>query len=200
MLLKHFQTKKDIEEAINKLVDLLEKHDVEATVVVFGAGLLIWQYRLQRATRDIDVSLRFKNKSRLRGLLNILSGLGFQVVSEDFLCLHPDFEDRLIFLDRKGNVVFLGLHPLDLAVSKIGACRGEEDLRDLVESGVLDEIDLEELKRLYFEAVSYWVGDEERFRTNWEVFRDYVERWEEKKKDAGARRACRKVSGPAPGV
>lgn len=143
-------------------------------ILIGGAGLIV-KYGLARATRDIDILE--PHQVRLNGLTaigHLLAQQGFHIVSEMLLTLHPDYENRLREVAVFTNMAVFTLSPCDYAISKLG--RGtSKDLDDILHSNLLDEIDIITLEKLYEEACTYWIGDETRFRANWDQFRRRVE-------------------------
>ncbi|SNZ15540.1 DUF6036 family nucleotidyltransferase [Hydrogenobacter hydrogenophilus] len=157
---------KAITEEINE--ELRKRNlDLKIFLILVGSASLIVKYHLKRGTKDIDVILR----PYLGGIGDLLTRRGFQVVSEALVNLHPDYEDRLELVLAEGQVFVLTLSPYDLAISKIS--RGfDKDINDVLESDLIKQIDFNKLKELYFEAMSYWIGNEKRYRFSWEVFED----------------------------
>ncbi len=164
------------ENEIRKAVDVLchefDRRGVRQNIyiIIVGAASLILKFKLKRATSDIDILERISSDhSIFGGLGQLLSRMGFHIVSEAMLNLHPDYSERLELYEQKGLIHVLTLHPYDLAISKIG--RGmSKDMNDIVSSDLLSHIDMEKLKMLYFEAVGYWIGDERRYEMNWDIF------------------------------
>jgi hypothetical protein len=143
-------------------------------ILTGGAGLIL-RFGLKRATGDMDV-LEGPGPSPMRRLSvgSLLVAMGFHVVSESIFLLHPDYEKRLQSAMSLENLEVYTLDPYDYAISKIG--RGmERDLDDVIESSLLTSVDISKLKELYFDAMSYWIGDERRFRGSWDTFERRVE-------------------------
>jgi hypothetical protein len=169
----------EIRKAI-KIIDAeLDRKGIQEDLylIVVGAASLILKFNLQRSTSDIDVLETISTNRRLFGGVGQLLGrLGFHIVSEVILNLHPDYPDRLEPYAQKNRVRVFTLHPHDLAISKIG--RGfAKDLEDIVKSDLLCHLDMKKLETLYFEAVGYWLGDEQRYQANWKSFlEDYAEK------------------------
>ncbi|MDL1971586.1 MAG: DUF6036 family nucleotidyltransferase [Candidatus Desulfofervidaceae bacterium] len=105
------------------------------------------------------------------GIGSFLARLGFHVVSEVMVNLHPDYLERLEKCFELEKIVVYTLNPYDFAITKIS--RGwEKDIDDLFKSDVLNKIDLNKLKKFYFEAMDYWIGDKKNFILNWELFEE----------------------------
>lgn len=163
---------------INKAIDILHgeliRKDVSQKVylILIGAASLIVQYRLRRATSDVDI-LDSGIPRKIGGLGALLSRLGYHVVSDTIVNLHPDYIERLDPITQKGNIHVLCLGPYDLAISKIS--RGlARDIDDILSSDLINAIEISRLERYYFEAVSYWIGNPEVFNSNWDLFiREY---------------------------
>ncbi len=86
-----------------------------------------------------------------KALLSPFCAVIHRFVSEGFVPLHPDFEERLDALPEcSGEIVkFFILSDIDIVISKLG--RGAEgDIEDIVKSGILNKIDLSELKKKCF--------------------------------------------------
>jgi len=167
----------EIRKAIDILCDELNRKRIKQNVyiIIVGAASLILKFNLRRATSDIDILERISADHRLfGGLGQLLSRMGFHIVSELMLNLHPDYPERLEHYTQKEQVHVFTLHPYDLAISKIG--RGfDKDMEDIVTSDLLSHIDMGKLETLYFEAVGYWIGDERRYEMNWNLFlEDYA--------------------------
>ena len=171
-----FISKEEVEKKLKELAEELNQYELpfDIYLILLGGASLILKYNLRRSTRDIDVVVR----PYVGGLGDILAKKGFQIVAEGFLNLHPDYEKRLQPVYEKGKVHILMLSPYDLAISKIS--RGfEKDINDVLESGLIKEIDLKKLKELYFEAIEYWIGDRRKFEWAWEDFENaYRKRFE----------------------
>ena len=166
-------SKKDIPRAADILAEALREKNIRQNIylILIGAASLIVKYDLKRATRDIDVMDTGIPRNKIGGLGALLSRLGYHVVSDAIVNLHPDYLDRVDRITRKKNVVVFSLGAYDLAISKIS--RGlKRDIDDLMSSKVLAGIRIKELDRLYTEASSYWIGDPENFRRNWDMFTD----------------------------
>jgi len=102
--------------------------------------------------------------------------MGFHIVSEAMMNLHPGYSERLERYEQKGLIHVFTLNPYDLAISKIGRGLGK-DMKDIINSDLLSHIDTEKLKALYFEAVAYWIGDERKYEMNWDLFfNDYFKK------------------------
>ncbi len=137
-------------------------------ILVGGAGLIV-KYALERATDDIDVVPPLKAAGMFGSVGSLMANHGLHVVNETIMLLHPDYEERIQPLWESANLCVFILDARDYAISKIG--RGlEKDIADVLRSNLLDDIQLPKLEELYFEAMSYWIGDERRFRGNWEAF------------------------------
>ncbi len=167
----------EIRKAIDLLCHEFDRKGIRQNVyiIIVGAASLILRFRLRRATSDIDILERISSDhSIFGGLGQLLSRMGFHIVSEAMLNLHPDYSERLELYEQKGLIHVLTLHPYDLAISKIGRGLGK-DMNDIIVSDLLSHIDIKKLKMLYFEAVAYWIGDERRYETNWDIFfSDYL--------------------------
>jgi len=165
----------EIRKAVDVLCHEFDRKGIKQNVyiIILGATSLILRFKLRRATSDIDKLERIStDHSIFGGLGQLLSRMGFHIVSEAMLNLHPDYPDRLEIYEQKGLIHVLTLHPYDLAISKIG--RGlSKDLNDIVNSDLLSYIDMKNLKLLYFEAAGYWIGDERKYEMNWDLFFDY---------------------------
>jgi len=169
----------EIRKAIDALHEGLDRKNVKQNVyiIIVGAASLILKFKLKRATSDIDIVEKFStNSSIFGGLGQLLSRMGFHIVSEAMMNLHPDYSDRLEIYEEKGLIHVFTLHPYDLAISKIG--RGfDKDMKDIVNSDLLSHIDIGELEKLYFEAIGYWIGNERQYEMNWDLFfNDYFKK------------------------
>ncbi len=162
----------EIRKAVKVLSDELDrKHRQQAVyLIIVGAASLILKFHLRRTTSDIDILDRITADHNIfGGIGQLLSRMGFHIVSEVMVNLHPDYAARLELYEQHGHIRVLTLHPYDLAISKIG--RGfSKDIDDLLNSNVLAHLDLQDLETLYFEAVGYWIGDERTYHTNWDMF------------------------------
>jgi len=169
----------EIRKAIKIIDDELGRKGIQQdlSLIIVGAASLILKFNLQRSTSDTHIMETISQDRRLFGGVGQLLGrMGFHIVSEVILNLHPDYPDRLAPYAKKNQVQVFTLHPHDLAISKIG--RGfVKDLEDIVTSDLLRHLDMKELEALYFEAVAYWLGDEQIYLANWKSFlEDYAEK------------------------
>lgn len=158
--------------AIDTLDKALGAKNIERPcyLIIVGAASLILKFNLKRATADIDVMEPISQSPGIHGGLGaLLSRMGFHIVSEVMVNLHPDYTDRLVFYAEKGMIRVFTLDAIDLVISKIA--RGfDKDLDDILESDVLTDMDMAALQSAYFEATAYWIGDENRYKTNWDRF------------------------------
>jgi len=163
-----------IKGALKELDRRIERVSPQAKVkaVLVGAAGLILKYNLKKKTGDIDVCvIEVSSPKPIRGFGELFSHWGIQMIPEGFLLLPEDYEERLVPVEGLNlkHIELFTLHPVDMAVSKIA--RGtEKDLNDLIDSGVLDELDLETLEKEYFQMLEYSVGDPVRLKGNWYVF------------------------------
>jgi len=152
-----------------------EKLKSRVHVILIGGAGLILRYGLKRSTGDIDV---LESISGVRGSLQALGNLmaihGFHIVSESLLTLHPDYEKRLEKVAVFSCLDVYTLSAYDYAITKLG--RGsEKDIDDILYSGLMDAVEIDVLEDLYFAAMAYWIGDEGRFRGNWDLFKGRIE-------------------------
>lgn len=167
-----FSFDKELAEKAFKEVDasLVEKGFPPLSLILCGAAALIVKHDLKRKTADIDTLVRTGNSS-VYGIGTILAKYGLHIISEALLCLHPDYSERVEEFERYRKLVVYTLGPYDLAISKIA--RGfEKDREDLFQSTLLQSIDFDKLKKLYFEALKYWVGREPEYKQNWDLFEE----------------------------
>ncbi len=139
--------KQNLTQACNVLSQLLTKIGWKSElhlILVKGALLILKRSVCQRAG-DLDGMPQVETKIP-SGIAHFLSRYGFLVIPETFLYLHPDYEDRLEPLEKIGKIHLWGLGSYDLALSKIAACRGTEELQRLIESDLFQQIDLKKLK------------------------------------------------------
>ena len=144
-------------------------------IILVGAASLILKFNLKRATSDIDILETISTNRRLfGGMGQMLSRMGFHIVSEVMVNLHPEYIERLELYEQKDRISVYTLGPYDLAISKIGRGFGK-DMEDIAGSDLITQIDIEKLRSLYFEAVAYWIGDERMYEMNWKIFlEDYA--------------------------
>ncbi len=169
----------EVRNALDELSDEFDRKgiDQDVYIILVGAASLILKFNLKRATSDIDILEPLSANRRLfGGLGQLLSRMGFHIVSETLLNLHPDYMERLELFERKGKIRILTLNPYDLAISKID--RGfAKDMKDIASSDLMSLIEMEKLESLYYEATQYWIGDERAYETNWKIFlEDYAEK------------------------
>ncbi|MDY6825131.1 MAG: DUF6036 family nucleotidyltransferase [Thermodesulfobacteriota bacterium] len=172
-------SKKEIAKAVDVLHDALRERNFHENVylILIGAASLIVKHNLKRATSDIDIMDTGIPRCHIGGLGALLSQLGYHVVSDAIVNLHPDYLERVEEIVQKDNVFVLSLGPYDLAISKIS--RGlQRDIDDLLVSDVLASLKIDRLERLYAEAATYWVGNTEHFRLNWDMFIDAYNRYQ----------------------
>lgn len=160
ILLKLQNVDKKLTKYSNKLKEKLN-------VILIGASSLILKYNLKRTTFDINMLDR--GEFKIYGVGTVFEEEGFHIVSEAILNLHPDYEERLEKVLELKNINVYCMNPYDIAISKIA--RGfQKDFDDILKSDLIKEIDIEKLKKLYFEAMDYWIGDERKYKTNFELF------------------------------
>lgn len=174
-------SRKEIDKAVDVLNDALQKKNIGQKIylILIGATSLIVRYNLKRATSDIDIMDIGLPINRIGGLGALLSQLGYHVDSDAIVNLHPDYLERVEHITQKGNVIVLCLGPYDLSISKIS--RGLT--RDIVSPDVLDDQRLDVLEQLYAEASSYWIGNPEHFKLNWDLFKDAYQKHQTKISD-----------------
>ncbi len=164
--------RKHIVSAIDILDEELNRVNFRGHVylIIVGAASLILKFNLKRATADIDVMEQISQHPQIHGGLgSMLSRMGFHIVSEVMINLHPDYSERLDHFESKGMIDVFTLNPHDLAISKIA--RGfRKDIDDILDSDLLADIDITRLKTAYFQAVDYWIGGDEKYRMNWDLF------------------------------
>ena len=134
-------SKKEIEKKLKEAVEEIEKYNPSADIylILIGGASLILKYRLPY----------------IGGIGDLLSRKGFQIVAEALLNLPPDYEERLEPIIESRKVHVFSLSPYDLAVSKIS--RGfSKDIEDILNSELIDHINIERLKKIYFDAMNYW--------------------------------------------
>ncbi len=162
-------TREEIIQRLSAVDEELEKYSDKikgdlSLIMVRGASVIV-RYNLDRSTQDIDV---LSTGLKGRGIGSLLEKYGFHVVSDVVVNLHPDFEKRLQG-ERMRNFTVFYLDPLDLSISKIS--RGfEKDMDDIFNSDLVKALEPDRLKRLYFEAMEYWIGDKKTFEDNWHRF------------------------------
>lgn len=144
-------------------------------LIIIGGAALMLKYDLDRPTDDID---SLKIEKRLRIFLEKDYDL-FRINDKcrGVIMIHYDYEDRLSKLPDVGYTFrFLDIFTLsdyDLIITKFG--RGDtKDIRDIVTSGILDNINKERLDKLMKEAILYYPVAPKRKERDWEFFkRDY---------------------------
>jgi len=97
----------EIRKAIEMLCNELNRKQIEQNVyiIIVGAASLILKFNLRRATSDIDILETLSaNRSLFGGLGQLLSHMGFHMVSEVMLNLHPDYLDRLELYTQKERI------------------------------------------------------------------------------------------------
>jgi len=162
--------REDILNAFGDLEIALGKHAKDVQMTLVGSSTLILSHDLERMTHDIDV-IANSMPLRLAGIGGVLDDLGFQIVSDVIVFLHPDYEDRTILYDSNTEMQIVALAPIDVVVSKIG--RGlRKDFEDLFKSGILEDLNIEYIKEMYLEALDYQIGDISRLRGNLSAFVD----------------------------
>ena len=172
-------SKKEIVKAVDILHAALQERNFHENVylILIGAASLIVKYNLERATSDIDIMDTGIPRRHIGGLGALLSQLGYHVVSDAIVNLHPDYMQRVEKIMQKDNVFVLTLGPYDLAISKIS--RGlRKDIDDLLVSDVLAILKIDQLERLYAEAETYWVGNTDYFKQNWNMFINAYNRYQ----------------------
>jgi hypothetical protein len=105
---------------------------VDSEIIVIGASSIIINVGVGRGTHDIDIIA--KTYSNAHTLYDI------DIVSEGILFLCADYRDRLIYHGKFSRVDVYALHPLDVALIKLG--RGyKKDIDDsinIIQSGLVN--------------------------------------------------------------
>lgn len=159
---------KELDSDLDRFGAKQKLKDQVNVILVGGAGLIV-KYALKRATDDIDVVPPLTTRKMSGSVGSLMANHGLHVVNETIMLLHPDYENRIQPLWESANLRVFILDSYDYAISKIG--RGlEKDIDDVLRSNLLSDIQLPKLKELYFEGMLYWIGDERKFRGNWEAF------------------------------
>lgn len=157
----------DVARHLAVLDFLCKKENVYAKFVIFGgASLLIHLGENKfRKTLDIDYNiLAVSDEEKLQKILNQLRGV-FQPLGG--FPMYPDKEMYLedgTLLEKLGGVEFSNIRIFlpsieMIALSKL-MTRRPKDYHDLKETELLDRCDLEKLKRLADECVSYMTDHE----------------------------------------
>ncbi|MGM0914242.1 MAG: DUF6036 family nucleotidyltransferase [Pseudomonadota bacterium] len=157
-------------------------------VIIFG-GCAVHIHTQARGSADVDAEVAshgYADKSEIVALLNddayVFSneeGMP-QILELDTSFnttlgpLHEDYEERVIRLMTRTSVPNVEVYiasALDVAISKLGRF-GDRDQHDIQALLQLPYVDIDEFERLAREAISYFVGDENRILGNLKVVLD----------------------------
>lgn len=151
------------EDVLDRLLQLEEelrdlKLRQKVRIIIFG-GTALLLYTDYRVTSDIDCYLM--EKDIVSQVMGVLETYGVNNRLEAVMEFPPpeDFIDRSkVFYTSEILEVRLASKE-DLVLSKLFSSRGaEQDYLDLVESSLLDQVDLEYIKKMYEEYCTYYVG------------------------------------------
>ena len=159
-----------LEKATKKIIDSKLNEDIYLVLIGFSSIIVrndLKPDKLREATYDIDIMVA----PRFAGIDNLLYEYGFSVVNKTVPILSPDYVDRLEKIKEVGVVHILSLGPYDIATSKIG--RGnQKDLDDIFSCGIVQNIDVNKLEKLYKNAVAnrLVLGYDSLYKQNWDNF------------------------------
>lgn len=133
-------TRADIMTRLTKYCQTIR---VESEIIVIGAASIILNIGTGRGTHDIDIISKVYTEA--------ITLYDIDIVSEGILFLPRDYRTRLIFHGRVGVVTIYALHPLDVALVKLG--RGLErdlnDISDLLINGIISPVDFKNLYMVF---------------------------------------------------
>ena len=148
-----------VEKAIRNLVkidqQLSQLHRVQKIRFIIFGGTAFLLETDHRATWDIDIVLLDKITSEEMSILNE------NYVNNNMQgVMHIPPLEEIISRMRPLNIDFQRIevylpHPHDLIFSKLLGRADQRDINDVVYSGILDKIDLEQLKEEYNDYVKY---------------------------------------------
>ncbi|QOY37682.1 DUF6036 family nucleotidyltransferase [Anaerobacillus isosaccharinicus] len=163
--MEKFYDKKDV---ISKLIDLdqeLNEYNLpyKLEFIIFG-GTAFMLHAEFRATLDIDAIFNFQADKRIRALLykyNVNESMRSVMEVPPF----EEFYPRCQLL----NIPFNNLRVLlpsieDLILSKLFSSRGiDKDGQDLINSDLIDQCDLDKLKKMYYDYKKYVIFPDYRY-------------------------------------
>lgn len=167
-------TKKDILNNLRKLSQELKPilGDKKLGIILVGGAniILLHNPKGHRVTYDIDV-LSTGLEKLPRGIGNLFGKYFLHIQPEIFFLCHPDWDKNLKQVMEFDNLVIYAPCEYDLAISKIA--RGyDKDIKDILDSELIEKLDFSKLKAKYFEAIEYWWGRHEEYKANWQRFEE----------------------------
>jgi hypothetical protein len=181
-------TKSNIEElldkAVKKLMDSKLNEDIYLVLIGFSSIMVrkdLKPNKLREGTYDIDIMV----SPKFAGIDELLYEYGFSVVNETVPVLSPDYADRLEKIKETGFVHIFSLGHYDIATSKIG--RGsQKDLDDIFSSGIVQNIDIGKLEKLYKNALAnrLVLGYDSLYKKNWDNFIENYKKYQSIKSNA----------------
>lgn len=137
------------------LKDLAAATDDPIEIILIGGAAMLLTGARRRVTDDVDVLLT-------PGLQPVLDALKppFQIVSESFLCLHPDYRKSCKYvreLSFPPKVRVYRLSALDLAISKLSRFL-EVDVEDIEAILKKENISKAKLLKRYATARAYYTN------------------------------------------
>jgi hypothetical protein len=130
-------------EIYSRLEQYCKTVRVESEIIVIGAASIILNVGSGRGTMDIDIIT--KTYSNAFVLYDI------DIVNEGILFLCHDYRSRLVYHGRVGVVNIYALHPMDVALVKLGRGldRDMNDIKTLVQNGVINLNDFVSMYKVF---------------------------------------------------
>lgn len=181
---KIFVSKGDIIQNLLEVDHKLNKYKLEnpLKMYIFG-GTAVLLYTNYRATTDIDAF--FENGVEKTEVIKLLNQYNINNALIGVMEI-PPFEDFSVRAEKL-DVDFVNIEVYiaskeDIIISKIFTSRGSpKDIKDIVQSGLLDEVNLDVLKALYDDYIQYITLPKHRYYSFDEVMEEY-RKYKEKRK------------------
>lgn len=151
--------------------------------VIFGGAAFLLQSPRFRATFDIDVVL-LKPSDSGEPLLaqaemkqrELMDKYDINNAMQSVSLLPEGFQNRMkrINMQFENLAVYLP-DPMDLVINKLLGRADDRDIADVTDSGILDKVDLNELRKHYAENLKDTIGNPVRYPVIEDVISTYLE-------------------------
>lgn len=134
------------------------KIDNPIEIILIGGAAVLLSRAVKRVTGDIDILASGETVRTLKEAGVLRSPL--QLVSESFLCLHPDYRKASIYvrgLSFPPKIRVSRLSPLDLAISKLSRFQ-QVDIEDIEAILKKEKIAKKRLLKRYATARAYYTN------------------------------------------
>lgn len=120
-------------------------------LILAGGAAVMLGHGGKRWTEDIDaMQTKYKNP-----IVHAIMSEDIHFVTDSIAFLHPDYMDRVVFIETGNNLEIYKLSKEDLIIAK--AARGTlKDFYDIFSSNLSDNVDIARIRALFTEGMDYW--------------------------------------------